>query len=438
MKNSAPAYEALRVYCESIPIVDTHDHATKLGPAYSDPIQVIIGEYLVTDLASATSETESQTLLDHTIPWLERWPILEKAWSRTQHTGFAQVTRRVLQKFYDRTDVTLETMYHIADNLPDYSDVTAFEAILDEAKIVVRLEDIWPDVHDVVNGRYQLPVPRSRLVIPLPGYHRARSFMEFQNLVAPVGHHVTTLDAYVDACFEIFAAFKAFGAVAFKDQSAYFRSLSYGNPTHAEAEKVFNWLMADATRSAGYPDELKPLDDYLFHAFLRMAYELDLPVQLHTGHLAGLYGDITKANAAQLADLFLLHRDVRFDLFHANWPYGAEVLYLVKNFPNVRLNFCWANVIDPLYCQNLYKQAVSAVPHSKIHAYGSDYGGYGYYPGGGYPDRAWAHAQITRDNIAIALSDLVEIDYITIDEAQVIAQAWLYDNPKTFYRLDNL
>ena len=150
---------------------------------------------------------------------------------------------------------------------------------------------------------------------------------------------------------EIFAGFKAYGAVAFKDQSAYTRSLDYGNPSHAEAEAVFNWFMADATRSAAYPDGVKPLDDYLFHAFLRMARDLDLPVQLHTGHLAGLYGDITKANAVQLADLFLLHRDVRFDLFHANWPYGGEALFLVKNFPNVSLNFCWAHTIDPLYCQ---------------------------------------------------------------------------------------
>jgi predicted TIM-barrel fold metal-dependent hydrolase len=139
-----------------------------------------------------------------------------------------------------------------------------------------------------------------------------------------------------------------------------------------DAERIFNRLTSDALRSAGYPDELKPLDDYLFHAFLRMARDLDLPVQLHTGHLAGLYDDIRKANAAQMADLFLLHRDVRFDLFHANWPYGGELLFLAKAFPNVVMNFCWAHAIDPLYCQTLMREAVSAVPHAKIHAFGSD------------------------------------------------------------------
>jgi predicted TIM-barrel fold metal-dependent hydrolase len=71
-----------------------------------------------------------------------------------------------------------------------------------------------------------------------------------------------------------------------------------------------------------------------------MARDLELPVQLHTGHLAGLYGDITKANAVQLADLFLLHRDVRFDLFHANWPYGGESC----SWSRVSPMWCWISV----------------------------------------------------------------------------------------------
>jgi predicted TIM-barrel fold metal-dependent hydrolase len=162
---------------------------------------------------------------------------------------------------------------------------------------------------------------------------------------------------------------------------------------------------------------------------------MELPVQLHTGHLAGLYGDIRQANAAQLANVLMLHQDVKFDLFHANWPYGGEILFLGKAYPNVAINFCWAHVIDPVYCQNLMRQAVSTVPHTKIHGYGSDFGGFGYPPGGGYADRAWAHVQIAQENIAIALSDLVEIDYLDLEEAKEIAHAWLFDNANEFYQL---
>jgi len=111
--------------------------------------------------------------------------------------------------------------------------------------------------------------------------------------------------------------------VAFKDQSAYERPLSYENPSYGQAEEAFNWFMEDPRRSLSYPDGNRPLGDYLLHQFMRMARDLDLPVQLHTGHMAGIRNEISKANAVHLTRLLELHRDTRFDLFHANWPYGG-------------------------------------------------------------------------------------------------------------------
>lgn len=122
-----------------------------------------------------------------------------------------------------------------------------------------------------------------------------------------------------------------------------------------------------------------------------------------------------------------MHRDVRFDLFHANWPYGGELIYMGKNFPNVSLDFCWTNIIDPVYSQNLLKQALGSVPHGKIHGYGSDFGG--------SVERAWAHADIARDNVAIALSDMVELEYLNLDEAKSVAYYWLFGNANSFFRL---
>lgn len=434
MKGRAKCYEELYAYCLTVRLVDCHDHSIKLGPKYTDPIQVIIGEYFLTDLGVATSEADARTLLNHAIPWEQRWPILEKAWRRTCHTGYAQVVRRVLKKFYKEDDVTLEALRRMQDRLLNLEDEAFFVQILEEAKIVVRLVDVWPDVTKILDGSYQL-TPRARLVIPLPAYHGIRSYTDVQNLVAPLGRVVTTLDEYLQACREIFAAFQKFGAVAFKDQSAYSRRLDYGNPPRAEAETVFNWFMEDSVRSAAYPNGVRPLDDYLFHEFMRMARDLDLPVQIHTGHLAGPYGDITRANAVGLTNLLLLHRDVRFDLFHANWPYSGELLFLCKTYPNVTIDFCWANIIDPVYCQNLFRQALASVPHSKIHGYGSDFGGAGLAPEGGHADYAWAHAEIARENIAIALSDMVEMEYLDLDEAKAVARAWLYENANEFFRL---
>ncbi len=426
MRGKATHYEELRAYCENVPLVDCHDHSINLEPKYIDPIMAIKSGYFKGDLLSASSDEDIRFLEDTNRSLEERWPILEKAWKRTCHTGYAQVTKRVLKRFYDEDDLTLEALKRMQDKLLDLSDEKTFEGILEEANIAVRLEDVWPDVAKVIDGTLKL-TPRARLVISLPRYHKICSYENVQANVAPLGRTVTSLDEYLDACRDIFKAHKNFGAVAFKDQSAYERPIDYGNPTRAEAEAIFNWFMEDPRRSAAYPDGIKPLDDFLFHEFLRMARDLDLPIQVHTGHMAGIRNNIVKTNAIGLTKVIELHRDVRFDLFHANWPYSGELLYLCKNYPNVTIDFCWTNIIDPIYCQNLFKQALSSVPHGKIHGYGSDFVG--------CVDRAWAHARIARENIAIALSDMVEIEYLSLDEAKEVAYGWLFGNANEFYRL---
>lgn len=426
MRGTAKCYEALRAYCETLPIVDCHDHSGVCGPEYQDAIQVVIAGYFHSDVHSASSDSEMVILEDTKRSLEERWPILEKAWKRTCHTGYAQVTRRVLEVFYDERDLSLEVLKRMQGKLLDLSDAEKFESILDKANIVARVLDIWPDVNKVLDGSLPL-TPRGRLAISLPAFHGIRSYTEVQERVAPLKRTVTSLDEYLEACREIFQGHKDFGAVTFKDQSAYSRTLDYGNPTRSEAETIFNWFMEDPRRSAAYPDGIKPLDDFLFHAFMRMARDLDLPVQIHTGHMAGIRNDIAKTNAVMLTKVIELHRDVRFDLFHANWPYGGELLYMGKNYPNVSLDFCWTNIIDPVYSQNLFKQALSSVPHGKIHGYGSDFGG--------SVERAWAHADIARDNISIALSDMVEMDYLDLDEAKSVAYDWLFGNANAFFRL---
>jgi uncharacterized protein len=426
MRSNAKCYPQLRAYCETVALIDCHDHSGACGPKYEDPLQVVIGGYFPSDLHSASSDADMAVIQDRAVPLEQRWAVLEPIWRRCRFTGYGQVTQRVLREFYGESQLTLAALRRMQEKLPDLSDRASFEHLLAKANIAVRLLDVWPDVRQVIAGTLEL-TPRGRLVISLPALHGIRDYGTVQSLVAPLGRTVTSLDEYLQACRELFAAHQRYGAVAFKDQSAYSRSLAYGNPTRAEAEGVFNWFMEDPRRSAAYPDGVQPLDDYLFHEFMRMARDLDLPVQIHTGHMAGVRNDIAKTNAVGLTRVLELHRDVRFDLFHANWPYSGELLYLAKNHPNVHMDFCWANIIDPIYCQRLFQQALAAVPYGKIHGYGSDYGG--------NPDRAWAHAQMARDNIAIALSELVEMDYVDLDGAQEVAHAWLLGNADAFFRL---
>ena len=429
MRSKAACFEELRGYLDQVPLVDCHDHNQENVHRYNDPIDVVVNlvEYFRQDLISASSERDVARITDATLSIEERWPFLEEVWKRTCHTGYAQVIRRVLAKFYSVRELTLVGLKSMEGRLPDLRDKAVYERILEEANIAVRLEDVGAFVSRMLDGTFEV-WPRNRLVLRFTDYHTVRDYAGIQAVAALVGETVTSLEGYVDCCRRIVMGVKQFGVMALKDNSAYWRPLDYGNPSRAEAEAVFNWIVEDPRRSAAYPDRTRALDDYLFHAFMRIARDLELPVQVHTGHLAHHYNDVSNANAVGLTKMLELHRDVHFDLFHANWPYSGEVLFLAKSYPNVRIDFCWANIIDPVYCQRMFMQALSSVPHSKIHAYGSDFGGL-------LVQHAWAHAAIARDNLAIALSEMVEMEFLGLDDAKEVARAWLFDNANAFFRL---
>lgn len=425
MRHPSPYFDRLLDFCRRTPIIDTHDHTTVCEPAYTDAIAAIMAGYFHSDIWSVSSDAQAEYLLDTSIPLESRWPTFERMWQLTKHTGYAQVSRRVLSHFYGIDELNLPALLKMQENLLDLRDPLLFEKILDDAGIVLRLEHMALDVGAMQAGTQQLP-PRSRPVIALIDYHKLTCAGDIHNIAGRLGKPAGSLGEYLEICREIFQIHKDFGAVAFKDECAYDRSLSFSSPSCQEAEAIFDWLIANPENILPYPDGIKALEDYLFHQFMDMAAALDLPVQLHTGHMAGIRNEITKANAVLLTPVLQAHPDTRFDLFHANWPYNGEILFLVKNYPNVNLNFCWVNIIDPVYSQQLYMQALSAVPHGKIHTHGSDYFG--------SADRAWAHAQITRENISCALSEMVEREFLDIRAAEQVAEDWLFHNPNRFYQ----
>ena len=435
MNKLSRSYQELFHFCQSVPIIDTHDHTSCLGPRYTDPIQVVVYGYMISDLTSATSEEEANTLINYAIPWQQRWPILEKAWKRTCHTGYAQVTKRLLKHFYQVEDVSFKSLERIQDHLMNLEDEGLFEDVLAEANIVMRLQNILDlDASSVLDGSLKL-TPRSCLVIPLPDYHNLKTRAKVEQMVSPLNKPVETIDEYINACEEIFRAFKNYGAVSFKDQSAYVRSLDYGIPSYARARDIFDWLIDNPNQELSQ-DEAIILSDYLFSEFLNTAKELQLPVQIHTGLLDRMYGDIRGTNAAHLIPIIDAHRETQFDLLHASWPYSGEILFMAKNFPNIAINFCWTHMIDPVYAQTVMRQSIASVPHCKIHGFGSDHGGHSIPPKGGRPDRVWAAAQITRENICFAMSSMVDQNYLSLGSAKEIICFWLFSNPNEFYNLN--
>jgi hypothetical protein len=429
-----PLFNRLYEKIVAMPVIDCHEHliGPEARPPYKEPIAALAHYYVLNDLRSADFKVTNEEVLhleDHEVPTDEKWPLFERLWHATEHTTYARATKLVLKNVYGEDELTREALDRVAEKLVEQTEEVYFRTI-DGANIQAMLVDVlgWlPDgLGAFLDGKKTFPA-KWRPMIPLPEFHpttMAQATIDWCGSLADT--HITSLDEYLEAVFVVFKRCIERGAIGIKDQSAYERGLAYDVVLKAEAERLFDRVLVDPRNGLGWP-EGKPLNDYLFHQFMRFARELDLPVQLHTGHMAGVYNRVDKANAVHLAPVLELHRGVRFDLFHGNWPYLGDLLFIGKNYPNVALDLCWLHIIEPDYAAELLERSVMVLPHSKVHGFGGDYDD--------MPEFVAAHLAIARENIAGVLARLVERGWLEEEDALQLAADWLFNNPNRFFRL---
>jgi hypothetical protein len=431
---SSPLFTRLLDAIAKMPVIDCHEHmfGPDGRPPYKEPIAALLTAYYLSDLTAASfglPRRDLQRLTDHAVSTDEKWPLFEKLWRASEYTAYARVTRLVLKNVYGEAEMSRAALDRVAEKLAAMDEAAYFRTI-EDANIQALLVDVlgWlPQMlENFLDGRKTFPA-KWRPLISLPGFHpTGMNASVLQGIGQLVNHQITSLDEYLEAVFMVFQKCIDRGAVGIKDQSAYERTLAYDLVPQSDAEKQFNQLLIDPRNRLGWP-EGKPLNDFLFHQTMRFARELKLPVQLHTGHMAGSYNRVDKTNAALLSPVLELHREVRFDLFHGNWPYLGDLLFLGKNYPNVALDLCWLHIIDPAYAIELMERAVTILPHTKIHAFGGDFGD--------MPEFTVAHLEIARQNIAAAFTHLVEGGWLEEEQALVLAKDWLFDNPNHFFNL---
>jgi hypothetical protein len=205
---------------------------------------------------------------------------------------------------------------------------------------------------------------------------------------------------------------------AMKCGLAYARPLSFGCPSREEASHVFDDLMRD--RSA----EPRVLQDYLFHGFVGRAADRGLPVQLHTGYLAGNYGSLANGDPTALIPVLQRYREVRFDLFHAGWPYCDVMTAIGKAFPNVWVDLCWTWAMNPVRGVRVLSEWLAAVPHNKILAYGGDTGS---------PFALVGYALQARRGITRALEFGLSAGVLDTATATGVARRIMHENARELY-----
>lgn len=250
-----------------------------------------------------------------------------------------------------------------------------------------------------------------------------------------VSELVTGLNESISSCLET-------GKVTcFKIGLPYQRSLAFTEPSLHEAEVAFSRMMnvtAGTTLDPGprgsgvtqqsrvSAEELRPLQDYLVHEYVRRAETEDLGVQVHTGYLAGNSRTLNNIRVMEMVPFVIRYPRVRFDLFHAGWPYTEEHAVIGKEFPNVWLNLCWAWTMNPVTMEKTLDSWLASVPHKKIFGYGGDTGS---------PICEYGYAQQARIGIARVLEKWIGRGDMTIKDAKAVATDIMLRNGCRFHNL---
>jgi len=242
------------------------------------------------------------------------------------------------------------------------------------------------------------------------GYERV-----FERPIQRLADLDAALDEYTEKCR---AAGKLGGM---KAALPYQRRVDFEQSSFADAERAFEAMMQ------GRQVELRPLHDYMFHRFVQRAREFNLPVQLHTGYLAGNWGNPAQGNPELLVPIFRRYKGVRFDMFHAGWPYSEVAGAIAKAFPNVYLDLCWAWAMNPAQMERILSEWLSGVPHNKIFGYGGDTGS---------PFPMVGYALQARRGIANVLERKVESGEYDLATARRVASRIMHENAQEVYALN--
>ncbi len=253
---------------------------------------------------------------------------------------------------------------------------------------------------------------------------RARYWKEAGVSAAP-----GTLEEYLERIVKpTLARQKAGGAVAEKFEVAYLRSLDFGNPTQAEAERVYaQWVHGGQPDDAAY----KRLQDFLFRYIAVECGRLGMPVHLHAMAGGGSYFSVSGVNPLLMEPLFNdpQLRKTRFVLLHGGWPYVREIASMLQK-PNVYLDISQQSmVMTPRTMAGWLREWLEWEPEKVL--FGTD--AYPYSPELGWEEAAWIANRNARAALGIALSGMLADGEISRARAGELARMVLRGNAEALY-----
>jgi len=411
------------------PFIDTHEHLIeekqrvagepdgRLLPC--NDFAYLLLHYTGSDLiAAGMPGPDRQRFFGREADPEEKWRLVAPYWERVKHAGYGQAARRSIRALYGVEDLNASTYTDVNERYRDLIRPGYYRTVLNDFAGVESCQ---------VNSlqRVFMETEYPTLLYQDLSFVAMSTGLDLSGLSQASGLPANTLaewHAIIDWHFATYGP----RAIAVKNQSAYSRRLDYADVSAEEAAPLFARHAAAGDLS---PAELKALQDHLFRYCVRRAVDYNLPVKLHTGYYAGANSmplARLRKNAGDLCPLLKDYPEATFVLMHIGYPYQDEFIALGKQYANARIDLCWAWIINPAASVRFLKEFLMAAPSNHLYTFGGDF----------YPvENIVGHAEIARQGIAQALSELVEEQWLSLGEALALAPRLMHANARADFRL---
>jgi len=332
--------QSLQDFCAGLPIINTHSHF--LDPKDEIDLDFILSNSYVSWLDIPTGRTKQER---------------EDYIGKVQYNSYYVWLEKALRELYSLGKLS-------ADNWDEYSNRIraayrsnpqhAYEVFKSCGYEKIILDAYWKPGHD--HGMPKLFSPSYRVNMFFFGYSQEVSDHNGNNPCRMYGVFPDTLEEYTEFMCDCVRKEREKGSCAIKCAIAYDRGLDFNPVSIEKAARAYKKRSGQPTK-----EEIKDFQDYIFYELCKIAAELNLTLQCHTG-----LGLMERTGAIWLRQAIESNPDTRFSLMHGSYPYTSDLMGLIHNFKNVYADICWLPLLSTACAIRAIEELLDVAAADKI------------------------------------------------------------------------
>lgn len=282
-------------------------------------------------------------------------------------------------------------------------DICKFEKII--------LDAYWKPGDD--NGHPELYTPTFRIDPFFCGYDKTVTDHDGFNVYKHYGKEFANIDDFMEFAYKTVKEHIDNGCYCIKNAIAYDRNLEFKTVTRDEANRVFE-------KKSFTEADIANFQDYMFDGVCKIAAELDVPVQCHTG-----MGQIGNTRAISMLNVIKRNPDTKFSLMHGSFPWTSDILAYLDMYPNVYSDVVWLPALSPTTGEYALHQLIEVGTSDKVF-WGCD---------SWNSEESYGAKMTMAEVLARVLETKVENGYFSMTHAREMIAKIMRENAKDLFRV---